>query len=46
MCRIAGFIDFNLNNSYSLEETITLMRDTLIHGEPDDKGIFFRLKKL
>jgi hypothetical protein len=35
MCRIVGFIDFNFNNSYSLEETITSMRDTLIHGEPD-----------
>jgi Asparagine synthase (glutamine-hydrolyzing) len=40
MCRIVGFIDFNFNNSYSLEETITLMRDTLIHGGPDDAGIF------
>lgn len=40
MCRIVGFIDFNFNNSYSLEETITLMRDTLVHGGPDDAGIF------
>jgi asparagine synthase (glutamine-hydrolysing) len=40
MCRIVGFIDFNFNNFYSLEETITLMRDTLIHGGPDDAGIF------
>jgi asparagine synthase (glutamine-hydrolysing) len=40
MYRIVGFIDFNFNNSYSLEETITLMRDTLIHGGPDDAGIF------
>jgi asparagine synthase (glutamine-hydrolysing) len=40
MCRIVGFIDFNFNNSYSLEETITSMRDTLIHGGPDDAGIF------
>jgi asparagine synthetase B (glutamine-hydrolysing) len=38
MCRIVGFIDFNFNNSYSLEETITLMRDNLIHGGPDDEG--------
>jgi asparagine synthase (glutamine-hydrolysing) len=40
MCRIVGFIDFNFNNFYSLEETITLMRDTLVHGGPDDAGIF------
>jgi asparagine synthase (glutamine-hydrolysing) len=40
MCRIVGFIDFNFNNSYSLEETITLMRDTLIYGGPDDAGVF------
>jgi asparagine synthase (glutamine-hydrolysing) len=40
MCRIAGFIDLSFNNSYSLEETITLMRDTLVHGGPDDAGIF------
>jgi asparagine synthase (glutamine-hydrolysing) len=40
MCRIVGFIDFNFNNSYSLEEIIRAMRDTLIHGGPDDAGIF------
>ena len=40
MCRIAGFIDFNFNNSYSPKETITLMRDTLVHGGPDDAGMF------
>jgi asparagine synthase (glutamine-hydrolysing) len=40
MCRIVGFIDFNFNNFYSLEEAITSMRDTLIHGGPDDAGIF------
>ena len=40
MCRIVGFIDFCFNNSYSLEETITSMRDTLIYGGPDDAGIF------
>jgi len=41
MCRIVGFFDFNFNNSHSLEETITLVRDTLIHGGPNDKGILF-----
>jgi hypothetical protein len=30
MCRIVGFIDFYFKNSYSLDETITSMRDTLI----------------
>jgi asparagine synthase (glutamine-hydrolysing) len=40
MCRIVGFIDFNFNNFYSLEETITLMRNTLIHSGTHDVGIF------
>ncbi len=40
MCRIVGFIDFNFNNFYSLEETITLMRDILIHGDPIIKVSF------
>jgi len=40
MCRIVGFIDFNFDSSYSLEETITSMRDILTHGGPDDVGIF------
>ena len=40
MCRIVGFIDFNFNNSYSFEETVISMRDTLLHGGPDDAGIF------
>ena len=41
MCRIVGFVDFNFNNFYSLEETIASMRDILIHGGPDDKALNF-----
>jgi asparagine synthase (glutamine-hydrolysing) len=40
MCRIVGFLDLNFRNSYSLEETIISMRDALLHGGPDDAGIF------
>ncbi len=39
MCRIVGFKDYNSIN-YDLEKTLTLMRDTLIHGGPDDAGNF------
>jgi len=40
MCRIAGFWDFSFRDSYSLEETIIAMRDTLSHGGPDDAGLY------
>jgi asparagine synthase (glutamine-hydrolysing) len=40
MCRLVGFVDFNFDSSYSLEETITSMRDIITHGGPDDAGIF------
>jgi|GEM_PF-3406978 asparagine synthase (glutamine-hydrolysing) len=40
MYKIVSFIDFNFDNSYSLKETITSMRDALIRGGPDDTGIF------
>jgi len=36
MYPIVGFIDFNFDSSYPLEETITSMRDTLTHVGPDD----------
>ncbi len=40
MCRIVGFLDFNHKNGYGIEETIISMRDTLVHGGPDDAGFF------
>jgi len=40
MCRIVGFWDFNFKENYNLKETIIQMRDTLIHGGPDDAGIY------
>jgi asparagine synthase (glutamine-hydrolysing) len=38
MCRIVGFWDLKYKGSYSLEDVVTDMRDTLIHGGPDDAG--------
>ncbi len=35
MCRTVGFIDFNFNNSYSLEETITLNLEKKLFGNLD-----------
>jgi asparagine synthase (glutamine-hydrolysing) len=40
MCRISGFWDFNYNGSYDLTAVNTAMRDTLIHGGPDEAGLF------
>lgn len=40
MCRIVGFWDFNRTVSYSTEDTILRMRDTLAHGGPDDAGMY------
>lgn len=40
MCRITGFIDFTYKAEYDLENTMVRMRDTMIHGGPDDAGIF------
>jgi hypothetical protein len=41
MCRIVGFWDLNYKKDYDLEKIIALMRDTLIHGGPDDAGNHF-----
>jgi asparagine synthase (glutamine-hydrolysing) len=38
MCRIAGFWDFNYQGQYDIQSTMVQMRDTLIHGGPDDAG--------
>lgn len=40
MCRISGFWDLNYKGGYSLEDVMTDMRDTLIHGGPDDAGSY------
>jgi len=40
MCRITGFIDFNYHGQYDLKDTVIAMRETLIHGGPDDAGTF------
>ena len=40
MCRIAGFIDFNRNVNYDAAGVIVKMRDTMIHGGPDDAGVY------
>ena len=44
MCRIVGFWDFNYKKDYDLEKIITLMRDTLIHGGPDDAGNYLDIQ--
>lgn len=40
MCRIAGFWDFCYKRDYDLEKVAIEMRDTLVHGGPDDEGIY------
>jgi len=45
MCRITGFLDFNKNLNYNPESILTKMRDTLIHGGPDDAGQYLNRQK-
>jgi len=45
MCRIVGFLDFNFKNDYDIEATVVSMRDTLIHGGPDDAGLYIKKSK-
>ena len=40
MCRIVGFLDLTYKGDYNLNQIATSMRDTLIHGGPDDGGIY------
>ncbi len=40
MCRIAGIIDFNNSLGHELEPNLIKIRDSMIHGGPDDAGIF------
>lgn len=44
MCRIVGFWDLNFKGDYDIEKTTVEMRDTLIHGGPDDAGVFVDVK--
>ncbi len=44
MCRIVGFWDLNFKGDYNIEKTPIEMRDTLIHGGPDDAGVFVDVK--
>lgn len=41
MCRINGVWDFQYRQQYSLQEVNRTMRDTLIHGGPDDAGEWY-----
>jgi asparagine synthase (glutamine-hydrolysing) len=40
VCRIVGFWDFKYGNDYPLDDVVVRMRETLIHGGPDDAGAF------
>jgi len=40
MCRITGFLDLTFKRDYNLTQIVTSMRDTLIHGGPDDGGVY------
>jgi asparagine synthase (glutamine-hydrolysing) len=40
VCRIVGFWDFKYGNEYPLDGIVVRMRETLIHGCPDDAGVF------
>ena len=40
MCRIAGIIDFQNSLGQELESILISMRDSMVHGGPDDGGVF------
>jgi asparagine synthase (glutamine-hydrolysing) len=44
MCRITGFLDLTFKGEYNLNQIATSMRDTLIHGGPDDGGVYIEPK--
>ena len=44
MCRIVGFWDFSYKNSYDIKKVLVSMRDTMIHGGPDDAGVYLDTK--
>jgi asparagine synthase (glutamine-hydrolysing) len=45
MCRINGAWDFQFHQQYPLEEVNRAMRDTLIHGGPDDAGEWYHSQR-
>lgn len=45
MCRICGIVDFNKSLSKELEAIAISMRDVMIHGGPDDSGIYLNQNK-
>jgi asparagine synthase (glutamine-hydrolysing) len=40
MCRITGLWDFKNQNPNQLQEQVTMMKNTMIHGGPDDSGAY------
>lgn len=40
MCRIAGLFDFKGSLRNELENIVIRMRDSMVHGGPDDSGLF------
>ncbi len=40
MCRIVGFWDLKHAKSYEIEKVISLMKDAMIYGGPDDSGVY------
>ena len=45
MCRITGFWDFSYHNNYDMDSVLIKMRDSMIHGGPDDAGIYVEKTK-
>ena len=44
MCRIVGFLDLNYKSDYDFQDVVIAMRDTMIHGGPDDAGFYIDLQ--
>ena len=40
MCRIIGVLDYKRMLGDELERVVSLARDSMIHGGPDDAGIY------
>ena len=45
MCRIVGIWHQNFRNNYDIEKVLLNMRDSMIHGGPDDTGIYINKNK-
>jgi len=44
MCRIVGFWDSKYKGNYDISKIIRSMRDTMVHGGPDDAGEYLDIK--